>query len=310
MRATSRTVRAQCGGKQIGGLAAGLLGALGIGRASGVVEALSAGLGVGIGAGPPSGRKGGFVGSAAGGLLAGLLVGLAPGWPAGVVNGIGVGLGAGLTVSLRPRPGPTQRLRWSGVGIGGGLAAGLALGLVAWRVVGPATGVVVGTGAGLVIALVSGLAGAATTVGAAVSPAAVLTRDRRIFTVLGLSAGVATGLVAGLLIGLDVGIEKHTTVTPGSLLPNGLGIGLAVAVACGTVLAFVQTPWGDFFLARCWLALWGRRLPWRLSAFLADAHHRGVLRQVGATYQFRHLELQRRLAEGNIPESSRPPDTT
>jgi hypothetical protein len=31
-------------------------------------------------------------------------------------------------------------------------------------------------------------------------------------------------------------------------------------------------------------------------AFLADAHQRGVLRQVGAVYQFRHIELQRRLA--------------
>jgi len=30
--------------------------------------------------------------------------------------------------------------------------------------------------------------------------------------------------------------------------------------------------------------------------FLADAHQRGVLRQAGAVYQFRHLELQRHLA--------------
>jgi hypothetical protein len=30
--------------------------------------------------------------------------------------------------------------------------------------------------------------------------------------------------------------------------------------------------------------------------FLADAHQRGVLRQAGAVYQFRHIELQRRLA--------------
>ena len=37
-------------------------------------------------------------------------------------------------------------------------------------------------------------------------------------------------------------------------------------------------------------------LPWPLMAFLADAHQRGVLRQTGATYQFRHLEPQRRLA--------------
>jgi hypothetical protein len=30
--------------------------------------------------------------------------------------------------------------------------------------------------------------------------------------------------------------------------------------------------------------------------FLADAHQRGVLRQAGAVYQFRHIELQHRLA--------------
>jgi hypothetical protein len=39
------------------------------------------------------------------------------------------------------------------------------------------------------------------------------------------------------------------------------------------------------------------RLPWRLVRFLADAHEqRGVLRQAGAAYQFRHVELQRHLA--------------
>jgi hypothetical protein len=32
--------------------------------------------------------------------------------------------------------------------------------------------------------------------------------------------------------------------------------------------------------------------------FLDDAHvHRGVLRQVGTIYQFRHLDLQRHLAQ-------------
>ena len=30
--------------------------------------------------------------------------------------------------------------------------------------------------------------------------------------------------------------------------------------------------------------------------FLSDAHERGVLRQVGPVYQFRHIELQRWLA--------------
>lgn len=39
-----------------------------------------------------------------------------------------------------------------------------------------------------------------------------------------------------------------------------------------------------------------RRLPWPLMGFLADAHRRGVLRRAGAIYQFRHIELQHRLA--------------
>jgi hypothetical protein len=48
-------------------------------------------------------------------------------------------------------------------------------------------------------------------------------------------------------------------------------------------------------LARTQLAM-RRRLPWSLMDFLADAHQRGVLRQAGAVYQFRHIDLQHRLA--------------
>ncbi len=59
------------------------------------------------------------------------------------------------------------------------------------------------------------------------------------------------------------------------------------------VLAF--TAWGQWFVfARVWLPLTGR-LPWDLVAFLEDAYHRGVLRQTGAVYQFRHLRLQHHL---------------
>jgi hypothetical protein len=54
--------------------------------------------------------------------------------------------------------------------------------------------------------------------------------------------------------------------------------------------------WGWFTLTRVWAALPPSRLPWRLMAFLVDAHERGVLRQAGAAYQFRHAELQRCLA--------------
>jgi hypothetical protein len=44
----------------------------------------------------------------------------------------------------------------------------------------------------------------------------------------------------------------------------------------------------------------GRFMPWRLMSFLADAHRRGALRQVGAVYEFRHVRLQQRLAAGRV----------
>ncbi|WP_405870202.1 NACHT domain-containing protein [Streptomyces zaomyceticus] len=57
------------------------------------------------------------------------------------------------------------------------------------------------------------------------------------------------------------------------------------------------SAWGRFTVARWWLASTGR-LPRELTEFLADAHRRGVLRQTGGVYRFRHIELQRSLAEG------------
>ena len=78
-------------------------------------------------------------------------------------------------------------------------------------------------------------------------------------------------------------------------LELGLPVALAAALVAGLMLSKSQTAWLSYMLARAWLAF-RRQLPWPLMAFLADAHRRGVLRQAGATYQFRHLELQRRLA--------------
>lgn len=59
--------------------------------------------------------------------------------------------------------------------------------------------------------------------------------------------------------------------------------------------ALALSAWGRWRTARLWCAATGK-LPWRLMAFLDDAHSRGVLRQTGAVYQFRHLKLQERLA--------------
>jgi hypothetical protein len=48
-------------------------------------------------------------------------------------------------------------------------------------------------------------------------------------------------------------------------------------------------------LVRLWLPLTGQ-LPWRVMGFLEEAHRRGILRQVGAVYQFRHARLQEHFA--------------
>lgn len=68
----------------------------------------------------------------------------------------------------------------------------------------------------------------------------------------------------------------------------GLGLGLTL---------WVLSAWGSLAILRGAILLkWPSRLPVRIFAFLDDAHKRGVLRQVGTTYQFRHLNLRNHLA--------------
>ncbi|WP_424709700.1 helix-turn-helix domain-containing protein [Kitasatospora acidiphila] len=80
-----------------------------------------------------------------------------------------------------------------------------------------------------------------------------------------------------------------------------LSIGLFVGSVAGPggsssfLLSF--SAWGQWLvLSRFWLPLTGR-LPWNTIAFLDDAYRRGVLRQTGAVYQFRHLRLQHHLSQ-------------
>ncbi len=75
----------------------------------------------------------------------------------------------------------------------------------------------------------------------------------------------------------------------------GVMAGVAAWVCFGVIASFAASVWPYYVLTRTWLVL-RRQLPWQLMDFLADAHRRGVLRQAGAVYQFRHIELQHRLA--------------
>jgi hypothetical protein len=129
----------------------------------------------------------------------------------------------------------------------------------------------------------------------AAGPRALLAEDRRTFWKIVLANALGTGLWIGFGAGLALWIMfGRPSTTAGLYLAISAAFGASLAVGLGTATA--STAWGAFAIARLWLGASGR-LPWRLMNFLADAHtQRGVLRQVGGAYQFRHVQLQQRLA--------------
>jgi hypothetical protein len=118
-----------------------------------------------------------------------------------------------------------------------------------------------------------------------VGPATLLSLDRRALLVLGLVRALGGALTGGL-------VGEFTF---------GLTFGLVYWVTFGLTGGLAGTAWTNFALAQLYLSV-RRSLPWRLMTFLDDAHQRrGVLRQVGAVYQFRHIDLQRHLAQQPWP---------
>ncbi|MGH3832900.1 MAG: hypothetical protein ACRDRS_21080, partial [Pseudonocardiaceae bacterium] len=129
--------------------------------------------------------------------------------------------------------------------------------------------------------------------------------DRAFRIRVGLGIGFGVGLGVGLGLGLGVGVWLGAGFRFGLLmgLANFLLIGLSVALVYGITSS----------------AAWSTTLAWRqlrlahrvpavaLMPFLEDARSRGVLRTVGAMYQFRHATLQDTLAEQPIHSSQTSP---
>ncbi|MEY9842137.1 NACHT domain-containing protein [Streptacidiphilus sp. EB103A] len=264
-------------------------------------------------------------------IVRGLVVGLLHGLAAGLLFGL-VYWFASQREGFKPSP---VRIRlfpgtWQPrgnvptrfvVGVGCGLAVMLMLALIDQRVVEPLglgdgqtsgglmTGFVfllgIALASGLVFGLIS-LLEAPVRPESVVSPAELLGMDRRnvVFhllawaLVIGLEVGLVNGIVYGPLRGFEVGTVFGLEAAFGA----GLGYGLSL------------TAWGQWVaLCRIWLPLTGR-LPWALIAFLDDAHQRGVLRQAGAVYQFRHARIQSHLSqafqERHEPHRPGPPGST
>jgi hypothetical protein len=107
----------------------------------------------------------------------------------------------------------------------------------------------------------------------------------------GRRAAVLTGLgVAAVFAVPFVGAALCFSPTPLNISDATL-----TAAALGLV-AYSRTSYGGFRRTARQLARTGG-LPWRLTAFLEDAHRLGVLRQAGTVYQFRHARLRDRLVE-------------
>jgi hypothetical protein len=206
--------------------------------------------------------------------------GLVGGLTSGRVGGLVLGFVAGfMPRSAIEDQQPRRMVRWHlphASGLAVGLAVGLAFGFGFGLAFGLATGLVGGLATGLVVGLGFGLVAVPADLTEAASPTWVLYQDRAAFRTYGLAVGLVGGLAAGL--------------------PYGLAFGLVVGLVVGLAAGQTETAWGKFVLTSAWLAARGQ-LPRSLAAFLADAHEkRGVLRQVGPMYQFRHRDLQHRLA--------------
>ncbi|GGY15646.1 NACHT domain-containing protein [Streptomyces xanthochromogenes] len=104
----------------------------------------------------------------------------------------------------------------------------------------------------------------------------------------------------GLLVGLgSMVVIRLAAAVLGPVVWNltaALKLGVISGLGGAFGYLFSLTSWGQWTVfSRIWLPMTGR-LPWPVVAFLEDAYQRGVLRQAGAVYQFRHARLQHHLA--------------
>lgn len=177
-----------------------------------------------------------------------------------------------------------------GIAISGALVPGIGVGLLTSFAVDPILGLLAGGVCGILGALVVGTVrwSRHTAWTTAPTPAVVLSADRRTTLIHWAVAGALLGVAVGVILG-----RGHGTAV-------SLSTGLLTAVIFGWGVSS-GTAYAWFVTTRLWLCLRGQ-LPWRTMAFLEDAHRRGVLRQFGAVYQFRHGRLQDRLAEDTTGE--------
>jgi NACHT domain len=285
-------------GAVIGGMLAGVAGLHHIGHQASLFSGVPEALGMALGAGASTDFLGGLTGVLLGAFAGGYLAAVGLGLPAGLVNGAGVGVAVALAIDQVGRRKPSRTLpKWDrGIGIAGGSVIGLATGAIVWRETDPTLGIALGLLAGALAAAPFGLRHMDETLENVPSPGEALARDTKAFRLTAISAGLAAGAVGFLGGSMTSIFEVHGKATLGSVLSDGIGIGVASGLVVGLTFGFYHAASPEFRIITWWLAI-QRKAPWRFKHFLDRAYNLTVLRQSGASYQFRHMELQERLAD-------------
>ncbi|MFC5821943.1 NACHT domain-containing protein [Nonomuraea harbinensis] len=245
--------------------------------------------------------------------------------------------------SRQPLPARSRVLRGIGVELVIGLSAALLFSLASWLIWGVAdddpsnssarnfvwafapwlhiTGTAIYVAAGLILGFLVGISYAFVNAvvcvfsgpndrNSAVSPWDLLSMDRGVTLFRVGMVGFAVLLMNFVLVG-----NQYGDFPSAAFLRQGLLYGLLYG-SFAALTRLVLSAWGGWLLfARLWLPLCGR-LPWRPKLFLDDAYARGVLRQSGAVYQFRHVRLRDHLVDQHrtegrgVPEEPAAPRTT
>jgi hypothetical protein len=203
----------------------------------------------------------------------------------GLATGIGACLVFGLTVGLLDA-------RRDGIVAGFSEAAGVAL----------VSGSIIGVIAGVALGLAEAFSGQQRD---AVTPLSSFRTDVKAVVTVALLTGVITGPAAGFLIGALIQLEDVLAYreVPG---PGALGAHLIAVLNYSPLLGVFGTLITIFWLGLRGCSAWWycvaasflarRRLtPRRPLQFLEEAYRRGVLRQAGMVYEFRHARLAERL---------------
>ncbi len=115
--------------------------------------------------------------------------------------------------------------------------------------------------------------------------------------VVALVVGLAFGLMVGALAGPTWGYMYGSELGFGVMLPFGFVFGCVFGLVVGLMYGMMSSETWSTVLAWRQLQHSRRVSAVGLMSFLEDARNRGVLRTVGAVYQFRHAILQDQLAE-------------